>query len=148
MLRQHIADDCDRSANTFREFILAEAMVHCGDNVLPEFFAAFFVNRFITNDSEFMRARRYKNQHRIALPRLVHPEPMKLPLRHNEGIAIQLPALDQNANFAGRLGFGVANPFDDPIMLKFAEEFSRSHLITSSIPRRLRRNCRHHRRTR
>jgi hypothetical protein len=37
---------------------------------------------------------------------------------------------------------------NNPIMLDFAEEFSRSHLITSSIPRRLRRNYRHHRRTR
>jgi len=109
MLRQHISDDCDRFADPFCEFMLAETMVHRSDNALPEFVAAFFVNRFIANDSEFMGARRYKNEHGILLPCLVHTEPMKLPLRHSEGIALQFPALDQNANLTGRFRFGVAN---------------------------------------
>ena len=129
MLRQHISDDCDRFADPFCEFMLAETMVHRSDNALPEFVAAFFVNRFIANDSEFMGARRYKNEHGILLPCLVHTEPMKLPLRHSEGIALQFPALDQNANLTGRFRFGVANRLDDPIVLKLAEEFSRSHLL-------------------
>jgi hypothetical protein len=33
-------------------------------------------------------------------------------------------------------------------VVEFAEEFSRSHLLTNSIPRRRRRNSRRHRRTR
>ena len=103
------------------------------------------MNRVIANDSEFMRARCDKNQHRIALARLMHTEPMKLPLRRNKGIALQLSALDQNANLTGRFRFRVANRFDDPIVLELAEKFSRSHFVTSLIPRRRRRNCRRHR---
>jgi hypothetical protein len=36
----------------------------------------------------------------------------------------------------------------NPVVLEFAEEFSRSHLITSSNPLRRRRNSRRHHRTR
>ena len=72
MLRQRISDDCDRFANPFCEFMLAEAIMHRSDNALPEFVTAFFVNGFIANDSELMRARGYKNEHSIVLPRLVH----------------------------------------------------------------------------
>ena len=129
MLRQDISDDCDGSADPFCEFMLAKAIVHRSDNALPEFVPAFCVNPFIANDSEFMRARRYKNEHGIMLPRLVHTEPMKLLLRRKERIALQFSALDQNANFTRRFGFGVTNRFDDPIMLKLGEKFSRSHLL-------------------
>jgi len=72
---------------------------HFLHNALPEFVAAFFMNRFIANDCEFMDTRRDENEHRITLARLVHPEPMKFPLRLDERIILQLPALDQNANF-------------------------------------------------
>lgn len=81
MLCQHISDDCNRSAYAFREFVLAEAMVHCGDNALPEFIAAFLMNRFIAHNGELMNTRRDKNEHRITLARLVHSEPMKFLLR-------------------------------------------------------------------
>ena len=106
------------------------------------------MNRLVANDGKFMNTRRDKNEHRIALARLVHTEPMKLPLRGNEGITLQFPALDQNANLTGRFRFSFVNRLNNPVVLEFAKEFSRSHLITSSIPRRLRRNSRRHRRTR
>ena len=120
MLRQHLSDYCYRSADPFCEFILTEAIMHRSDNALPEFVAAFSVNRVVPNNRKFMNTRRYKDQRRIALPRLMHPKPMKLSLRRKEGIALQLPALDQNANLTGRFRFRVANRFDDPIVLKFA----------------------------
>ena len=121
---------------------------HSFHDALPEFIAAFFVNRVVANDRKFMNTRRDKNEHRIALARLVHTEPMKLPLRGHEGITLQFAALDQNANLTGGFRFSFVNRLNDPVVLEFAKEFSRSHLITSSIPRRLRRNCRRHRRTR
>ena len=103
MLGQHISDNCDRSSYPLCEFMLAETIVHRSDNALPEFVPAFFVNPFIANDSEFMRARRYKNEHGIMLPRLVHTEPRKSPLRCNEGIALQFPAREQKAKRHGSL---------------------------------------------
>jgi hypothetical protein len=78
----------------------------------------------------------------------LHTEPVKLLLRGDKRITVQLPPLDQNANFTGRFRFGFPNRLNNPVVLEFAEEFSRSHLITSSIQRRLRQNCRRHHRTR
>lgn len=123
-------------------------MTHCRRDALPELIATFFVNGLVTNDGKFMNTGRDKNQHRITVARLVHAEPMKLPLRGNEGITLQFPALDQNANLTRCFRFSFVNRLNDSIVLEFAKEFSRSHLITSSIPRRLRRNSRRHRRTR
>ena len=56
------------------------------------------MNGMVANDGELMNTRRDENEHRIALARLVHTEPMKLPLCGNEGITLQFAALDQNAN--------------------------------------------------
>ena len=81
-------------------------MVHCGRDALPELIATFFVNGLVANDGEFMNTRRNKNEHSIALARLVHTEPMKLPLRRDKGITLQFSALDQNANLTGGLRFG------------------------------------------
>ena len=114
-------------------------------NALPEFIAAFFMNRVIANDRQFMNTRRNKNEHRIAFARLVHSEPMKLPLCCNERITIQFATQDQNANLTGGSGLRLANRLINPIVLEFAEEFPRSHLITNSILHRLRRNFHRHR---
>jgi hypothetical protein len=145
MLRQHIPDDCYRSVDPFREFFLAKAIVHGRDYAPPEFVTALFVNRFIANNGEFMRARRHKNEHSIVFPRLLHPESMKFPLRHNERIVFQLAALDQNSNLTGCFGFRIADRSNDPLMLKFAQEFLRSHFVTSLTRRRRRQNFRRRR---
>jgi hypothetical protein len=52
------------------------------------------MNRAIPNDRKFMNTRRDKNEHRIALARIVHTEPTKLSLRRDEWITLQLPALN------------------------------------------------------
>jgi hypothetical protein len=75
----------------------------------------------------------------------VHTKPMKLRLRRNQRITLQLTALDENPNFTRGFRFGFSNRLNDPVVFEFAEEFSRSHLITSSIPRRLRQNSRRRR---
>ena len=69
-------------------------MVHGGRDALPELITTFFVNGLVANDGKFMNTRCDKNEHRIALARFMHTEPMKLPLRRNQGIAVQLPALN------------------------------------------------------
>jgi hypothetical protein len=94
-------------------------LAHSFHNALPEFVAAFFVNGFVANDSEFMSTGHYENEHGVALARLVHTEPMKLPLRRNKGITLQFAPLDQDANLTGGFGFRLANRFDDPVMLEF-----------------------------
>ena len=71
---------------------------HSFHDALPQFIAAFFVNGLVANDGELMNTRRDENEHRITFARLVHTEPLKLPLCGNERITLQFPALDQNAN--------------------------------------------------
>jgi len=63
-------------------------------NTLPELITTFFMNRFVSNHREFMNTRRDKDEHRIALARFMHTEPMKLFLRRDERITVQLPALN------------------------------------------------------
>ncbi len=145
---QYTPDFLDRFYQRITELLILKMRPHSVHDALPEFIATFFVNGLVANNGELMDSRRDKNEHRIALARLVHPEPMKLPLRGNEGIILQFPALDQNANLAGGFRFGFPYRLNNPVVFEFAKEFSRSHLITSSIPRRRPRNCRRHRRTR
>ncbi len=71
------ADLLDGVSQCEAEFFVLKVGTHLFDYALPELLAAFLVNRLITNDGELMNARRDKNQHRIALPRLVHPELLK-----------------------------------------------------------------------
>ncbi len=135
----------DRFYQCITELLILKMSPHFFYDALPEFIAAFFMNRVVPNNRKFMNTRRDKNEHRIALARLVHTEPMKLPLCCNERITIQFATQDQNANLTGGPGLRLANRLINPIVLEFAEEFLRSHLITNSILHRLRRNCRHHR---
>jgi hypothetical protein len=93
------------------------------------------MNRLIASNGEFMCARRDENQHRVALARLVHTEPMKLLLRCNEGFPLQLAALHKNANLTGRFGFRLANCLNDLVVLKLGEEFSRSHFVSPTRSR-------------
>lgn len=145
MRGEHAADIVNRFNQRVGELLALKTRPHSIHNSLPQLLPRHLVNRSVPNHSKLMSTGCHKNQHRIALARLVHTEPMKLPLRRNEGITLQLAALDQNANLTGGFGFRFANCFNDPVVLEFAEEFSRSHFVTSSIPRRLRRNCRRHR---
>ena len=99
---QNAADFFNRFYQRITELLILKMRPHSLHNALPEFIAAFFMNRAVPNDRKFMNTRRDKNEHRIALARLVHTEPMKLSLRRDEWITFQLPALNQNANLAGR----------------------------------------------
>jgi hypothetical protein len=124
---QHGPDFSDRFYQCITEVLILEIRPHSLRDALPEFVAALLVNRFVTDDRELVNARCHKDQHTIALARVVHTKPAKLPLRGDEGIALQLPALNQDANLTGRFGFGFPNRLDDPVVLEFAEEFPGSH---------------------
>src|ERR1700731_4571296 len=84
------------------------------------------MNRFVADHGKLVCARRDKNQNRIALRRFVHSASMKLFLRSDEWIDIQLSALNENTNLAGSFRFGIADRLHDLVVLKFAEKFFRS----------------------
>ena len=85
---QYAPDFLDRFYQRITELLILKMRPHSFHDALPEFIAAFFMNRVVPNDRKFMNTRRDKNEHRIALARLVHTEPMKLPLCSNEGITL------------------------------------------------------------
>ena len=85
---QYAPDFLDRFYQRITELLILKMRPHSFHDALPEFIAAFFMNRVVPNDRKFMNARRDKNEHRIALARLVHTEPMKLALCSLEGITL------------------------------------------------------------
>ena len=91
--------------NTFddgvTEFLILEMLAHSIDNLLPEFRAAFLVNRFVADHGEFVRPGRNENEHGIALACFIHSQAMKFLLRRDQWVCVQLAALDVNANLAG-----------------------------------------------
>ena len=85
---QHVANFANGFDQGITKLLVAEMRADSLDNALPELVAAFFVNRRVANDGEFVNTWRDKNEHRIALARLVHTEPMKLFPRRNERITL------------------------------------------------------------
>ena len=83
------------------EFLVLKMRAHCIYNPLPEFIAAFLVNRFVADYGEFMCPGRNENEHRIALACFIHLQSMKFFLRRDQWICLQLAALDVNANLTG-----------------------------------------------
>ncbi len=144
MRRQQFADFLNPFDQRVAEFLVLKMLPHFIHNALPELLAAFFVNRFISNNSELACARRYENQHRIALACFVHAEALKFLLCSNQGIRIQLAALNINANLARSFRFSFTNRAYNLFMLKLAEKLTGSH-FTNSILRLRRRNSRLHR---
>ena len=104
---------------------------HSVDEALPKSFAEFLVNGLVADHGKLAGAWRHKNQHGISFGRLVHPKPVKLLLRRNQRIAVQLPALNINADLAGSFCFSVLDRAHDPIVLELAQKFFRSHFVTS-----------------
>ena len=101
MRGQHCADVADRVNDRIGKPLMPKMLAHKIDNPPPISLATFFVDRLVTHNRELVYARRHKNQHGISFGCLMHPKPVKLLLRRNQWIAIQLPALDVNANLSG-----------------------------------------------
>jgi hypothetical protein len=117
----------NRIHDRIRELLVSEMFPHFVNEPLPKVLAAFFVNRFIADDGELVRARCHENEHGIVFWRLVHSEPLKFFLCSDERIDIQLAALNVNANLARRFRFRIADCGDDPIVLELAEKFFCPH---------------------
>jgi hypothetical protein len=127
MRRQHLANFVDRFCQCVAEFFILKMNPHSIDNVLPELFAAFFVNRFVADNGELVGPRRYENKDGVALASLVHCEALKFLLRNHHRIGVEFAALNINANFARGFRFRFTNRAYNSFMLKPAEKVSRSH---------------------
>lgn len=99
---QHFADLLNGFRQRATEFLISKMDAHPIHNPLPELFAAFFVNRFVTNNCKLVRPWSNENQHGVALASLVHPESVEFFLRNDHRIDTQLAALNKNANLPGR----------------------------------------------
>src|SRR5262245_37400430 len=91
---QHFPDFANGFHQRITKLLVPEMRADSFHDTLPEFVAAFLVNRFIANDGKLMSTRRDINEHRIALTGLVHTETMELLLCRDEWITIQLSPLD------------------------------------------------------
>ena len=103
MRGQNLADFVNRFCKRLAEVFILKMNAHSIHDVLPEVLATFFVNRFIADNGELVRSRRYENQYGIALTRLVHSESLKLFLRNNQRIGFGFAPLDIDPNLTGGL---------------------------------------------
>jgi len=78
---KQFADFVNRLDQSVAKLLILKMGPHSVHNALPKFVAAFLVNRFVADYGELVRAWRYKNQNRIALPLRMHTQLMKFFLR-------------------------------------------------------------------
>jgi hypothetical protein len=142
MFRQSFASFFDHFDQRVIEFFVLKMRAHGIDQALPELFAALFVDRFVANHGELMRAWRHEDQNGVSFARSMHAELVKSLCRGGERIAFQFPALHINADLPGRFRFRVLNRAHNAVVLEFAEKFFRAHGVTSSSLRRLPQNFR------
>ena len=81
MCGQRFADFVNRLDQRVAKLLILKMHPHSVHNAMPELVAAFFVNRFVADYGDLVRAWRHENQHRIALARRAHTQLMKLFLR-------------------------------------------------------------------
>ena len=129
------ADLFNRFDHRVVKILILKVRPHPVHDTLPELVAAFLVNRLIANDSKLMRAGATKMSTALRSRVLCMPADEIFFCAAIEGIDLQFAALDKNTNLAGSFRFRVANRFDDPVVLKFAEKFFRSHPSHQLDPR-------------
>ena len=101
MCGQQFADFLYAFDDGAAKLLVLKMRPHSTCNVLPELFAALLVNRFVANNGELVRSRRYENQHRIALAGLVHSQALKFFPCNDQRIGTKRSALNIDANFSG-----------------------------------------------
>ncbi len=117
MRGQYLANFVDRCCQRVAELLVLKMDAHFSNGVLPELIATLFVDRHITNNSEFLCSWRNKNQHRVARPRFVHSQPLKFLLRNAQRVIIESSTLDENAYLAGSFRFRIPNRVHNPVMI-------------------------------
>jgi hypothetical protein len=100
---------------------------HPANKFLPKLLPAFLVNAFISDDGEFLDARRDKNQHGVAFPSFLHPELQKFLLGALQGVLLEFAALEKDADLPGGLRFRLLDRSNDPIVLEFAKKIVGAH---------------------
>jgi hypothetical protein len=148
MRRQHLADFINRFGERVAEFFILKMNPHSIHNVLPELFAAFFMNRLVADNGEFVGPRRYENKDGVALVGFVHSKALKFFLCNDQRIGAQFAALNKDANLAGSFRFGITNRAHDPVVFELAEKFFGSHFATNCRSNRHPQNSHLHRQTR
>lgn len=103
MRRQRFADFLDRFHERVAEFLVLKVLAHLIDKTLPKSFAAFFVNRLVSDHGELVGARRDENEDGVLVLCFVHSEVMKFFLRRNQRITAEFAALNINTDLAGSL---------------------------------------------
>jgi len=98
---QHLGDFVNGFGKRLAEFFMLKVSPHPVDNALPELFAALVVNRFVTDNSEFVCSWCYKNKDAVALPRFVHCEMLKFLLGNHYRIGVEFSALNIDTYLAG-----------------------------------------------
>jgi hypothetical protein len=79
-------------------------------------------------------------------PFVLHPKLDKFLLRPLQGVFLEFPALEKNADLAGSFPFGLLDGASDPIVFELANKPVRAHSKITNSSRRLRRqSCLHHR---
>jgi hypothetical protein len=81
--------------------LVSKMFAHALYDSLPQFLAALFVDRLVSDDRELLRAGRHPNENIVLLPVLVHSETAKSFLRRNDRVVRNFAALNKNANLAG-----------------------------------------------
>jgi hypothetical protein len=102
-------------------------LAHSTHEFLPEFFAALFMDAFVTHDGEFLRPRRDEDQDRVALGRFLHPELNEFFLCSFERIFLEGPSLEENPDLPGSGRFRFLDGSHDPIVLELANEIMGAH---------------------
>ena len=90
------------SVERVAEFFILKMNPHSIHNVLPELFAAFFVNRLVADNGELVGPRRYENKDGVALASLVHSETLKFLLRKHHRIGIRICRAEYKREFRRR----------------------------------------------
>ena len=117
MRGQYLANFVDGCCQRVAELLVLKMDAHFINGVLPELIATPLVDRHITNNSEFLRSWRYKNQHCVARAGLVHSQPLKFLLRNSQWVAIESSPLNENAYLAGSFRFRIPNRVHNPVMI-------------------------------
>ena len=141
MLRQQAACLSDRVYDGVGEIVGLEVSPHHLGQFLPERLAALLVHASVSNDREFLRTRRDKDQNGVALAGLRHAKSLELQARIGHRVG-DFAALDEDANFARSCCFRGGDRRRNAIVFQFSEKFLRAHDLTSRIRRPRRRNRR------
>jgi hypothetical protein len=142
MFGEHLGCFVNSVNDAAAEIFLLKMRAHRVYQRLPERVATFLVHTDIAHHREPMRARRYENEHGIAVVGLVHAKLHKFLHRAPKRIIIKLTTLDKNTDLAGSSSLRFLDCLHDSLVIEALEKTVCAHFFTSSSQRRRRQNFR------